>query len=203
MLITGPPYRQPARAGGAEAIRSVAISRAANTATMPRFTVVSPHGTKLRTSPLSRRCFDTLTKDVAVVIHLTGRCGDDRAVLEAGCNQGRAYDLEGLGSGRRPCHGLRLPDHGNTGRQNLLGLDAAAAAGGRPWRPDPLHRAADNRRPADLPAPRTAGVRLGNGPRWLPRAGLHGRVLYGCPPITSARNCATPDRRTRPPPSST
>ena len=43
LLITGPPYWQPALAGGAVAISSAAISRAAITPTMPRFMVASRH----------------------------------------------------------------------------------------------------------------------------------------------------------------
>src|SRR6267378_1269377 len=43
LLITGPPYWQPALAGGAEAISSAAINRAADPPTMQRFIVVSRH----------------------------------------------------------------------------------------------------------------------------------------------------------------
>jgi hypothetical protein len=43
LLITGPPYWQPAPAGGAEAISSPAISTAASPPTMQRFVVVSCH----------------------------------------------------------------------------------------------------------------------------------------------------------------
>jgi hypothetical protein len=42
----GPPYWQPALAGGAEAINSAAISRAANPPTMQRF-MLSPVATPL------------------------------------------------------------------------------------------------------------------------------------------------------------
>jgi hypothetical protein len=43
LLIKGPPYWQPALAGGAAAISSAAISRAANPPTTQRFMVVSRH----------------------------------------------------------------------------------------------------------------------------------------------------------------
>src|SRR5215217_7237953 len=48
LLIKGPPYRQPALAGGAMAISPAAISRATDPPTMQRFMVVS------LTSPLGR-----------------------------------------------------------------------------------------------------------------------------------------------------
>src|SRR5690242_20255194 len=43
LLRTGPPYTQPARAGGAAAISCAANSKAAHPPTMPRFMVVSRH----------------------------------------------------------------------------------------------------------------------------------------------------------------
>src|SRR5579884_768999 len=43
LLRTGPPYRHPALADGAETMSPAAISRAATPPTMPRFMVVSRH----------------------------------------------------------------------------------------------------------------------------------------------------------------